>query len=339
MSLSGADLCPNRRSALIAGALVGLAGCGDANSPIQPNAEPIALSVRRLLASRQINADFLRAKLAVDELVQPGSSRGVAAKVERLRRAAARLAGPDADDIRKLAAVRTVIYRPGPWNDHRPFGYNLADLLGGGLPYTLLKTYFDTRLGNCVVMPILFLILAERLGVSVCLSRAPHHVFLKHLRADGSVMNLEATREAKPAPNAHYQHWVGVTDRAIQTGAYLATTDRAGTVAIMASPILAMLARAERWHDIAEVGLALLEREPNNVEAMLAVASAHGKLIDVEFKSRWARPMDIPPHLRGRLRYLAWSNQQGFARAETLGWREIDPVAVATAGRVAASIK
>jgi len=57
----------------------------------------------------------------------------------------------------------------------------------------LLQRYLTTRRGNCITMPILFLALGQRLGLTMTLAEAPLHVFVKYTDDDGAVWNLEAT--------------------------------------------------------------------------------------------------------------------------------------------------
>src|SRR3546814_13674837 len=44
----------------------------------------------------------------------------------------------------------------------------------------LLPTYLASRRGNCVSMPVLHIILAEKLGLNVHLSTAPLHMFVRY---------------------------------------------------------------------------------------------------------------------------------------------------------------
>ena len=62
----------------------------------------------------------------------------------------------------------------------------------------LISTYLATRRGNCVSMPILMLIIGERMGLDLALSTAPLHIFIRH-REGGREVNLEATSGGHPA--------------------------------------------------------------------------------------------------------------------------------------------
>ncbi len=234
--------------------------------------------------------------------------------------AAQALAGAGADDVRKLAAVRTVIYQPGSWNDQRPFAYDLADPYGQNLSSKLLSTYLSTRRGNCVSMPILFLILADRLGVNVALSTAPLHVFLKFTDAAGKVTNLEATSGALPARDQWYREKLPMTDQAVASGIYLQTLSRKESVALMATTVMEHLMDQGRYQAVIEVADVILAHSPRDAETMVRRGSAFARLLDEEFYIPYPTEDLVPPHLHGRYGELESANQQAFAQAEALGW-------------------
>lgn len=96
-----------------------------------------------------------------------------------------------------LDALLKTLYEPGSWNQGRPFTYDLADPLGHDRKNKQLAVYLATRKGNCVSMPILFVILGQRLGLPAALATAPHHVLVKF--ADDTQqawVNVEATAGA-----------------------------------------------------------------------------------------------------------------------------------------------
>jgi regulator of sirC expression with transglutaminase-like and TPR domain len=233
---------------------------------------------------------------------------------------ASEMAGPGADDARKLAAVRTFIYRAGAWNDNRPFAYDLADPYGQTLSNKLLSTYLSTRRGNCVSMPVLFLILADRLGVNVTLSTAPLHVFLKFTDATGKVTNLEPTSGALPSRDQWYREKLPMTDQAVDSGLYLRTLSRTESVALMATTVMEHLLDQGRYQDAIDVADVILAHSPRDGETMVKRGSAFGRLMEEEFYKPYPTPDTVPPHLHGRYRQLESANQQAFAQAEALGW-------------------
>ncbi len=138
--------------------------------------------------------DLLDVKLSVDRMVD-ASTNPAAAKtlIDRMAADVKAMAGEGARSAEKLAALKRYLYEGGAWNGNRPFQYDLDDPLGETPANRLLQRYLTTRRGNCITMPILFLVLGQRLGLSMTLAEAPLHVFVKYTDDDGAVWNLEPT--------------------------------------------------------------------------------------------------------------------------------------------------
>lgn len=267
-------------------------------------------------------SDYRQAKLAFDAIINPTIDSGAASRaIEHLAAAARELAGTNADDARKLASVRTVIYQAGAWNDNRAFAYDMRDPLGRNINNKLLATYVNTRLGNCVSMPILFLIIADRLGLNVGLATAPHHVFVRYTAADGRAVNLETTSGGHPARDVWYRENMPMTDLAISNGLYMRTLSRRENVATMAMVVAEFLYGAGRYEEAIDVAEAIQEHTPRDVQPLLIAAASYGRMFTLEFEERYPTLDAIPTSLHARYRMLAEMNAGLFARAEALGWR------------------
>lgn len=145
------------------------------------HATDIVQTVRAVLATPDNKIDFAKAKFTFDKLVDPKVDINAHLKeIDRIVAAVQVMAGPHATSRQKLIAIRKYIYEGGGWNGHKPYQYDLTDPLGKKLTNKLLSTYLFTRRGNCISMPVLFVILADRLGLRVTLSLAPFHVFVKY---------------------------------------------------------------------------------------------------------------------------------------------------------------
>ena len=81
----------------------------------------------------------------------------------------------------------------------------LADPFGLRVENKLLSTYMRTRLGNCVSMPTLFMILAERVGLEASFVVAPLHVFVRFNHPERGPTNVEATSGAHFARDEWYR--------------------------------------------------------------------------------------------------------------------------------------
>lgn len=283
--------------------------------------EPPASVVRSALSLPESELNYEQAKLTFDRIIAPEiDERAVTNVIDRLAAEAAQIAANDSD-IDKLKAVREVIYDEGPWNGNQPFTYDHADPYGVDLNNKLLTTYLDTRKGNCVSMPILHLIVAERLGLNVSLSTAPLHVFVRYTNpTNGRSLAIEATSGGNPTREIWYHERMGVTDEQVENGIYLGVLTKRETIAVMGSTVTEWLMSQGRYQEAIEVADMLLEYYPKDIHAMLSRGSAYGELMRTEFIERFPTPAAIPPSLRPRYQMLAAQNAAAFQQAEAWGW-------------------
>ena len=87
----------------------------------------------------------------------------------------------------------------------------------------------DTKKGQCVTMPMLYMAIAQRLGYPVYAVEAPEHTFLRFVDPSLSVniQNIEVSgRQIGSPTNAQYVHDFNISERGIKSGAYLRTLTR-----------------------------------------------------------------------------------------------------------------
>ncbi len=253
-------------------------------------------ALHAVLSTPSSKIDFARAKLTLDKLVDPkidveASLREIDGMTARLRA----FAGNAATNRQKLNAVRRFIYESGPWNDRRPFSYDRTDPFGRKIGNKLLANYLRTRQGNCVTMPILFLILGNRLGLPVTLSTAPLHIFIKYRDDEsGGYVNLETTSGALPARDAWIRRNMPMTDAAIRNGLYMRALDAREALAVMAETVLEDAMRRRQYREAVAIADAMLAADARNVDAILSRGSAYGVLAQTAFVEAeglgWQRP-------------------------------------------------
>lgn len=284
------------------------------------NRPGIADSVRAILSVPDDRLDYARVKLALDALVDPSSDVDeTMAELDRMATKARRLAGKSASEGAKLGAIRQLIYESGPWNGHRPFDYDHADPLGTQVSSQLIANYLQSRRGQCVSMPILFLVLAEKLGVELALAAAPHHVFVRYTDPAGRVHNIETTSGGHPARDEWFHRNFPMSDRAIENGLYMRTLNRREGCALMATTLIAHLWSQRRYEEMIAVATVVLEINPRDGQVEVALGSAHAGLIQAEFADKYPLPILIPAASRPRYRFLCRRNEAHFARAEAFG--------------------
>lgn len=275
--------------------------------------------VRRLLSFTDSEVDYGAAKLALDWIVEPSvNPPAMMTRLQHMRDCALRLAGASPSAADKLEALRTLIYKPGTWNRYRPIKYHRVN---PWIPEVqTLSHCLATGQGNCVSMPILFLILGRKLGLDLALASAPRHFFLHYREEGGRVLNLEATSGAQPARDIWIRRQMPMTDLALTNGLYMRSLSPAEAVAAMVTPILAHLLDQARYAEAAEIAQIVLRHHPRHVDAMLTLGTVYGRLAD-DFRKRFPFPCAMPNPLRTRVGLLLERNASLFAAAEALGWK------------------
>jgi regulator of sirC expression with transglutaminase-like and TPR domain len=278
-----------------------------ASTPTNARAELTPAATGAAIFDRpEARLDYLEATIAFDRLIEKGGDGAATrAMVVRLTDAARQMAGPSPSDRYKLAAVRKAIYGAGAWNYNRPFTYDLKDPFGQQVRSKMLSTYVRTRKGNCVSMPVLFLIVADRIGLEVRLAAAPLHLFVRYTDTAGIDHNLEATSGGHEARSDWYRTNLPMSDRAIQSGIYLRTLSKRETVAQMAASVLDFLMAERRYQEAADVADAMLAVNPRDAYALVKKGSAMGEMLKAEFQDKYPVPALIPQALRPRYAMLA----------------------------------
>jgi regulator of sirC expression with transglutaminase-like and TPR domain len=278
--------------------------------------------IRTLLSTPEAQLDLAKAKLTLDHMIDPGID--VASTLKQLDIMAGQakaLVPPNANKRETLHALQVYLYVAGPWNNQQPFQYDLEDPLGQNIRNKLLTTYLAKRKGNCVSMPMLFIILGQKLGLDVTAAKAPLHIFVKFRDEQGQMINVEATTGGFKQ-DASYQQDFPMTKEAIASGIYMRRLGKRGTVVAMAETLqqyYGQLGLQERRIAIGEI---LLKADSKDVTTMLNMGSAYYKLLQKHFLSKYPTPNAIPLEERPYYEELGRNNQLWFNKAEALGWRQ-----------------
>lgn len=287
-------------------------------------AENPADDLRRLYEEFEQNegVSLTELKIRLDQIIDPTIDAVATEKqlIDMTARIMA-MAGGRRDEARVLAALQAYIYQPGPWNNNHAFSYDMDDPLGHKLSNKLIHSYLETRKGNCVSMPILVLLLGEKLGLEMTLAHAPYHLFIKY-RPSGSDqwINLETTSGARPARDEWIRQNGPMTDKALSNGVYMQPLDKQRLFAALATTILEHAMAEKRYDDVIAISDILLEIDDKNISVIISRASAFGRKMDIEFHKRYPNIEDVPISLHSTYRAYSENNLSGFRYAEDLGW-------------------
>lgn len=286
---------------------------------------PLAtLKVQLTLPDDQV--DFAIAKITVDRLIDPDTDEAaIRSELNRLERATRANVPQGASGRETLDALLKTLYQPGPWNDGRPFSYDLDDPLGQKPANKRLATYLKTRKGNCVSMPILVAILGQRLGLTITLSTAPEHVMA--MFADDTQqawVYVEATGGGYKRPES-YVHDTGISQTALENEIYLRPLYPHEAVGVMASTLMEHYAREENGDALMEIADLALAANPKDTVAMIWKANAYYLQIEARYRQKYPKASDIPPSLVADFQHRSQENLAWYAKAEALGWARKSP--------------
>lgn len=269
--------------------------------------------------------DLLDIKLAVDSMVDPSvNTVAVESMIDRMAAEIAAMAGKNADSTTKLKVLKRYLYESGSWNDNKPFQYDLDDPLGIKPANRLLQRYLTVRRGNCITMPILFLALGQRIGLSMTLAEAPLHVFVKYTDDAGNVWNLEPTSGGGFTRDEWYRKKLPMSDQAVANGIYLRALSHEEATALIASFLIEHRIAEGEFENALAVSDVLLRHYPNFTYGLVKQGSAYSGLLRRELEGKYARMEDIPPDLKAKADQWYGRNVEAFSKAEALGWRPQD---------------
>jgi len=142
--------------------------------------------------------------------------------------------GHHTDPDQRVRALNTFLYRKGVWNDSITFGFDEDDLQVTKLSNKFINGYLATKRGSCITLPMMYVILAERLGFPIFASRLPYHFFVRYnpeKKLTRFHENIEATNGGAYTSNKQYQKDFLVPNKAIKNGVYLRTLTKKEYVA------------------------------------------------------------------------------------------------------------
>lgn len=288
--------------------------------------DPNLAELRRLLKQPEGSIDLAKAKVAIDHMVDPKVD--VQGTLRMLDQWAAKVRArfpPGSSNKAKLNLLISTLYEPGPWNDYRPFGYDFSDPHITNISGTFLSTYLATRKGQCVIMPIAFVILGQKLGLPLTMSMAPYHLLGKYGdEENGAWMNIEAT-SGRIYWDSDYERspLVGLSPDWAEKGAFLRPFSQRESVALFATATLAPFYK-KKWQPerLIEVTDLILATNPKDVVAMTFKADAYYQLTEQRFKRKYPLADQIPQADRAQYFSYTRENQAWYAKAEALGWKE-----------------
>ncbi len=113
-----------------------------------------------------------------------------------------------------IRAMNTFLYK------RLGFHYDRDDMYAQQLKNRYLNGVLDTKAGSCTTLPLLYLVLAQRLRYPVYPVAAPQHLFCRYRLPDRTYQNIEATAGGW-SPDEDYIRDMEIPAQGLKSGAYL----------------------------------------------------------------------------------------------------------------------
>ncbi|MCX6825947.1 MAG: hypothetical protein NTV06_01570 [candidate division Zixibacteria bacterium] len=234
------------------------------------------------------------------------------------------MVGPRDGDMVRFMMTKMYQFETGTWNGGRIFRYDLDDPMGEKPSARLLSTYLDTRKGNCVSMPTLFLALMERVdpdipfyGVST-----PLHLFCRyHDRQDGQVWNVEATNGGNSMRDVWVIEQFGISQVSIDSGVYMRDLTKKEYVAELIGGLVSLNRQTGQFKRALELTDLMLVLNPNSVIGLVhkgAISAWLGYELDSSLAKANRKPT---PEEFAKIELYREDSRKYIGRATMLGWR------------------
>jgi regulator of sirC expression with transglutaminase-like and TPR domain len=271
------------------------------------------------------NRDMADIKLTIDRMTEPSVDIAKGLKdIDRMEVDLDRMVEGKTTSAAKLAGLKRYVYEAGPWNDNKPFQYDMADPTGQTPQNRLLTDYLADRRGNCISMPVLFMILGQHIGLKMTLAEAPLHMFVKFTDDDGQQWNLETTSGAGFARDSHYRKITPMSDEAVASGIYLRGLSREEAIAMLASELVQHFTRSGRFEDAIIIADVILRHAPKSAYVLVKRGTAYNGILRRDVVSKYKTISEMDRDTKAYADRIYEANLADFAAAEALGWREQD---------------
>ncbi|MDD4616020.1 MAG: transglutaminase family protein [Alphaproteobacteria bacterium] len=180
--------------------------------------ETISPEVEKILALPEKKIDIGTAAIvfAKDIATGPFDEMRYSRELDRLAVEARKLIPPKSGPDEALMAINTVLYqREGFSYDFSP---DARELVGN----YFLPAVLDTKKGICASLPLLYLAVAQRVGLPVYAVSAPDHSFLRITDPKATYKNIEATSGGTKLDSSYIREF-HISEKALAKGTYMRT--------------------------------------------------------------------------------------------------------------------
>lgn len=239
--------------------------------------------VKKLFSKPESEINLLVTQLTIEKIIDPSINISAVTKtINQLATQIDSLLTEDMSPVDVISLINTILYSNGSWNNFKPYQYDFDDPMGTKISNKLISNYIYTRKGNCVSMPFLYLILADKLGLDATISVVPLHYFVK-IKGNivGGYYNVEATYNGQISLDSSYITNFHIKPISIKNAIYLQPLSKREIVAVMAITLSEHYAKQEQWEQSMAIASLALKHYPNYVYAMAKLSNGYYRLLDI----------------------------------------------------------
>lgn len=173
-------------------------------------------AIKQILALPEDKIDIGTAALTFAHEIYPHIDIAVySKKLDALADEARKIAGPNAGPDQTEIAINKMFGREG-------FHYDFSTNAKGDWSNFFLPGILDTKHGICGTMPMLYMAVAQRMGLPIYPVAAPQHSFLRITDPRITYPNVEATSGGTKSDSSYIKEF-HITDTALRNGTYMRT--------------------------------------------------------------------------------------------------------------------
>ncbi len=197
-----------------------------------------------------------------------------------------------ADKVRQLAKKNnTVDYRIRCLNTvihlHEKFRC-IDDVTDRRQDYYYLNRFFDTKIGNCYTMPLLYVAVGQRLGWPLYVVHVPDHMFIRYIDPHFPIQNIETTSGGAHVPDEKYAKKFVVNKNGRKSGTYLRTLTHRELLGDLVSTNANRFGRKGQTHKAIMYYKLAIKLNPRCVEAWANLGTSY-KMLAKQKKGREAK--------------------------------------------------
>ena len=272
-----------------------------------------------------MKGDFVDVKIAVDKLVDPTIDEESLRKQFNQYMAPLTLMMQGVEkDHERLNVLKQFLFDAGQWNQNHVLSYDFSDPFAKVGTHRFLTYTLNERLGNCVTMPTLMMLLGQKFGLKMTLSILPRHTFVKFTDELNRTWNIEATSGGGYTRDTYYREKFQFSEKAVESGAYMSALTKEETIALMAQFIPEWMIQHDRPEEAIAAYDIILKHYPKDVLAWVGRGSSFAMILQRDFVTKFKSLEEMTLKQQQQALQLSQMNKHDFDQAEVLGWTETD---------------